>query len=332
MLPLFHPTTTVLVDDVPTFLESFKSAAPENQPIETFVSPERAIEHIRAKNEIARSDFARFVDVVHDTDRVVSENEPMQEVIARVSISRLNKKIEMPHRFDEVSVIICDYQMPSMKGTDFFEALGDIPQKRILLTGEADESVAVKAFNDGVIDKFLTKGRPGVVRELFGGIIGRYQRDYFRYQNSFASSIISLSESIFSHPGFDVLIQMLYQKYGFIEHYFVNFPDGALLIDEGPLRKRLVAFTDEDFDGILAVLRETPDVDPNFIKGIAERSIVPNESYGMAMMGDFTFWREMCQPAQIFEHAAGRMYYALFDVRDEIKYDNVRFFEDRMRT
>jgi hypothetical protein len=83
MLPLFHPTTTVLVDDVPTFLESFKSLAPENQPIETFVSPERAIEHIRAKNAIAKADNSRFVDVIHDTDRVITDNEPMQEVIAR---------------------------------------------------------------------------------------------------------------------------------------------------------------------------------------------------------------------------------------------------------
>jgi CheY-like chemotaxis protein len=160
----------------------------------------------------------------------------------------------MQHRFDEVSVIICDYQMPSMKGTDFFAALGDIPQKRILLTGEADESVAVKAFNDGVIDKFLTKGRSGVARELFGGIIARFQRDYFKYQNSFASSIVTLSDSIFSHPGFDALVQTLYQKYGFIEHYYINFPDGALLVDEGPLRKRLVAFTEVDYEGILAVL------------------------------------------------------------------------------
>jgi hypothetical protein len=35
----------------------------------------------------------------------------------------------------------------------------------------------------------------------------------------------------------------------------------------------------------------------------------------------------MCQPAQVFDHAAGRLYFALFDVRDEIKYDNVRFLK-----
>jgi len=330
MLPIFHPTTTILVDDVQSYLESLRQASPAEMPILPFLSPEKAIQHIRKENEITRAKFGEFLQISTDTDRVVVGNRVTQDQIMRLSISNLNRKIELPERFDEISVIICDYQMPSMKGTDFFEQLGDIPQKRILLTGEADETVAVKAFNDGIIDKFLTKGRPGIIQELFGHM-RRYQRDYFRHQYSFIKSAFGHGESLFSMPQFDKLVKEISEEQDFVEHYYVNFPDGALLIDDdGYRRKRLVALRDSDYEGIIELLGTTRDADPEFIRAMRDRSMVPNESYGRGAFGDFEFWREMCLPATKFEHPSGNLYYALWDVRDEIDLDNARFFTDRL--
>lgn len=330
MLPIFHPTTTVLVDDVQSYLESLRLASPPEMPILPFLSPEKAIQHIRKQNDISRESFGKFLKISTDTDRVYVDNVVQQDQILRLSISNLNRKLELPTRFDEVSVIICDYQMPSMKGTDFFEQLGDIPQKRILLTGEADETIAVQAFNDGIIDKFLTKGKPRVLQELFGHV-RRYQRDYFKHQYSFLRSAFSYNESLFTQPQFDKLTSALSEEFGFVEHYYVNFPDGALFFDDtGLVRKRLVALTEDDYDGILELLENTPDADPEFIKAIKQRSVVPNESYGRGALGDFTFWREMCMPAKKFEHPNGALYYALWDVRDEIDLDKTRFFIDSL--
>lgn len=330
MQPIFHPTTTVLVDDVQSFLESLRQASPPEMPILPFLSPEKALKHIREQNELARANFGKYLKISTDTDRVVVGNAVEQDQILRLSLSKLINKIEVPERFSEVSVIICDYQMPSMKGTDFFEQLGDVPQKRILLTGEADESIAVKAFNDGIIDKFLTKGKPGAVPELFGHI-RRYQRDYFKHQYSFLRSAFGSDESVFTLASFDRLTSWLSEKYDFVEHYYVNFPDGVLFFDDaGQARKRLVVLTEDDYDGILDVLEGTPGTDPEFIKAITQRSVVPNDSYGRGVLGDYTFWREMSLPAQKFEHPTGALYYALWDVRDEIDLDKARFFIDAL--
>lgn len=328
MLPIFHPTTTILVDDVQSYLESLRMASPPEMPILPFLSPEKALKHIREQNDIARANFGKYLKISTDTDRIVVGNAVEQDQILRLSLSKLIEKIQMPARFNELSVIICDYQMPSMTGTDFFEQLGDVPQKRILLTGEADETIAVKAFNDGIIDKFLTKGKPGAVQELFGHI-RRYQRDYFKHQYSFLRSAFSYNESLFTLPAFDRLTTMLCEKFGFVEQYYVNFPDGALFFDEtGQVRKRLVAFSEEDYDGILDVLDSTPGTDPEFKKAIEKREIVPNESYGRGGLGDYTFWREMSLPAQKFDHPNGALYYALWDIRDEIDLDTANFFTD----
>ena len=64
-------------------------------------------------------------------------------------------------RFGETSVVVVDFAMPQMNGEEFCRKLGQLKGnsvKIIMLTGEADEEMAVRLFNAGVIDKFLRKG------------------------------------------------------------------------------------------------------------------------------------------------------------------------------
>lgn len=327
MLPIFHPTTTILVDDVKSYLESVVLAAPVDLPFLTFDNPEEAIPHIVERNQVDQKRFAELVQVKGDTDTLVIENTPVQELIVRFYTSSLPKQVESLQRFNEISVIVADYAMPTMNGIEFFRKLGRIPQKRILLTGQADESIAVKAFNDGIIDQFITKGKPGVVRSLFD-LVRRYQKDYFRHQYSFLRNAYQTEkDSLFASHDFEDLIAHLYESEGFLEHYFVNFPDGALLIDEDGRRRRLVALSEGDMDATVAeaIGYNAPG---EFIDALKNREVVPNDSYGNGYTGDYTFWNEMVLPAKRFAGAAGTMYYALFDVRGEINLDKAKFFRD----
>ena len=43
------------------------------------------------------------------------------------------------------------------------------PGSRVLLTGQADEQVAVRAFNRGLIDQFIAKQTPDISRRLIDG-------------------------------------------------------------------------------------------------------------------------------------------------------------------
>ena len=58
-----------------------------------------------------------------------------------------------------VTVIISDYRMPGLSGTDLLKAVREQSPRtvRILLTGAADTKVVGKAIDDGIIYKFLTK-------------------------------------------------------------------------------------------------------------------------------------------------------------------------------
>ena len=58
------------------------------------------------------------------------------------------------------TVIITDYLLPGMNGIEFLEALGqkDIDIPVIMITGQGDENVAVRAMKLGAIDYLVKTG------------------------------------------------------------------------------------------------------------------------------------------------------------------------------
>lgn len=64
---------------------------------------------------------------------------------------------QQPERYNLTHLIAVDYAMPGLNGLDALLSLKDWPAWRVLLTGQADEALAIKAFNAKVIDQFISK-------------------------------------------------------------------------------------------------------------------------------------------------------------------------------
>jgi len=60
---------------------------------------------------------------------------------------------------DPVDLIVCDWHMPGMSGTEFLAKVAKEYPKiiRIMLTGQASLPVALSAINKGEVYRFLTK-------------------------------------------------------------------------------------------------------------------------------------------------------------------------------
>ncbi len=71
-----------------------------------------------------------------------------------------------PQRYALTNVLVVDYSMPAMTGLDVLKALPQWPAQRVLLTGQADESMAVKAFNQRLINQFIPKQHPQIGQYL----------------------------------------------------------------------------------------------------------------------------------------------------------------------
>lgn len=69
-------------------------------------------------------------------------------------------------RYALANVLVVDYSMPAMTGLDVLKVLPKWPAQRVLLTGQADESMAVKAFNQRLINQFVPKQHPHIGQHL----------------------------------------------------------------------------------------------------------------------------------------------------------------------
>lgn len=71
------------------------------------------------------------------------------------------------------SVLVSDYAMPAESGVSLCARHKYLGLRRILLTGIADESLAVTAFNEGAIDHFLLKQTSCLAKDLLESIEGQ---------------------------------------------------------------------------------------------------------------------------------------------------------------
>lgn len=167
--PYFHPTTVVLVDDDSHMLRSLilgldldmlpHRAFHDSQEGLDFINQDRYRE--KFVNRLTMSEEDAVVDSIYfDPRSVLSE-------------------LKSPDRFHQISVLIVDYEMPGMKGLELCEKIQNPFIKKILLTGVADENIAVEAFNQGVINRYIRKHDPEFLTLLQEAIL-KAQQQYFQ--------------------------------------------------------------------------------------------------------------------------------------------------------
>ena len=83
-----------------------------------------------------------------------------------------------------IEVILCDQQMPKMKGTEFFTIVKDLYPFaiRILFTGYLDLSDAIMSINEGQIFRYLTK--PWNLFELKSSVKEAFEKNTLIRENS----------------------------------------------------------------------------------------------------------------------------------------------------
>jgi len=216
-LPLWsHPTTWVVVDDEERFLASFKAYLPKNQPVVMFESP------LDALKRLTQSQIEAF-----SIEESLGDDE---DVVVHFSLDSICRFLLREDRFSQVSVVVSDYAMPDINGIELFEELRNPHIKRILLTGVADEKLAVAAFNDGLIDRFVLKGDPHAIEkvEAYSKLLERQrfiqlQGDVYKH--------VKACQALFDNEEFVKFIDTIIVRRKFVEHYFTTDPQGILFAD-----------------------------------------------------------------------------------------------------
>ena len=223
-----YPATVVLIDDNEKLLKNIQSVVLDEAPCLTFSNPGEAIDFIKQN----RQKFTRYDSVTY---YCIGDDE----------------------RFAEVSVAIVDYSMPSMNGLEVCEHLKGLGLKIVLLTGDADEAIAVEAFNNRLINRYIKKS----VENLHGTLlscINDLQYEWCLHKSIESLSVITNGDDAglgkcFGDEELKPFFTKMLGKYEIAEHYYISAPANLLLLDKGGKPYFLTIKSEDEFEDLIAI-------------------------------------------------------------------------------
>ena len=158
----FFPTEVLLVDDDQTFLDTLAYTL-ESKGIKTstFINPNDALQAVKQQDTL---DLTKL----YSTSVDVADNSSVYET--KTDLSGIAKYAFNKNGTRPVSVIVSDYHMLPINGLTFLSQVHSPDIKKILLTAVASDDTAVRAFNDGTIDTFISKSEQHLADKIFAAI------------------------------------------------------------------------------------------------------------------------------------------------------------------
>jgi CheY-like chemotaxis protein len=225
-MPLcMFPTKVLLVDDDILSLKRLHSGLDDTRfTYQTFNDPHKALKFLNDDQKI--DSFVNRLIYQPDEDR-------WQHAKIDVNIYDLMKEIYNPSRFETVSTVVVDFAMPGMNGLEFCEKIKDPAVQKLLLTGEADEHLAVQAFNKGLIHQYIKKQDPIVLKVLNQALFDAQQSYFSKVSHlMFEVATFRSKPTCLRDPIFIKFFEKLLQEKNIIEYYLFEITGNFLLLDE----------------------------------------------------------------------------------------------------
>lgn len=323
----YFPTTAVFIDDSRDFLLNFVLQLDEGLAYKIFDSPLTALDKIHQQR--CELDLLSQRCLSEYTE---AKNCPLTNQTINLDLATIHAEIYNPNRFAEISVVVVDYAMPEMDGLSFCRRLGDTNIRKILLTGQADEHLAIAAFNEGLIHRYIKKSDPNAA-ELITKSIYELQEQYFQTMSSVVLRMLSVtSPGCLQDRKFAEFFSQLRQEKGILEYYLADNSGSFLMLDEDARVSFLIVKNQEDmrlhFD-----MAFDHGASSEVLDQLASGEKIPCFWPSTMPRGDWNNWADCLIKAQQFQ-STETYYYAfvqgpvLFDVRQEKILSYHRYMEE----
>ncbi|CAB3787600.1 response regulator [Paraburkholderia fynbosensis] len=289
--PFYFPTTVTFVDDSPTFLSNLCLQLDPQLAFRLFSSPGEALDFVNSRPRPGPLDEPIFAPFRDRTDEDVAH-----QVIA-LSVNTVRKQVHNAQRFLATSVVVIDYDMPGMNGLEFCRRMTDPAVRKIMLTGKADEHIAVQSFNEGIIHRFISKQDAAAVPAL-NRAVRDLQNAYFDDVCQSILDTLAVSEYAFLRDqALAARVAEISDSLGIVEHYLSYCPGGLLMLDSAGKSYLLIVHSDETLRGLREIAIEQ-DAPAEFLKELDSRRSLP---YFWQTDGhyptDCTAWEPYMHPA-----------------------------------
>lgn len=247
--PYYYPTTVVIVDDNKDFLINFSLLLNEDVAFKLYTSPINALQNLNRDDVPMLISSQCLASFRGNSDATILDN------IVSVDVSKIKSVAGNKNRFSENSIIIVDYDMPDMNGLQLCQMLNK-NIKKIMVSGVADEKVAVDAFNRGIIDKFILKNDEQSIFKI-NHFIYEFQNKYIRDKTQILKNTLNVKAYGFlNDPAFINYFFDLLKRLEVAEYYLVNNPSGFLLFTHDGEAKRLLIMDDDEITSHVEVIAD----------------------------------------------------------------------------
>ncbi|WP_010302113.1 response regulator [Candidatus Odyssella thessalonicensis] len=322
LLCCYFPTKVVFIDDNPLFLQPLIQILDHKiASYDFFDNPYKALEFINRGKGI---------------DFLPSAFPDRKQRNEEIYLSIFN-----PERYEEVSTVIVDYDMPGMKGLEFCEKLENPYIRKVLNTGVADERLAIEAFNKGLIDGYIRKQDPNQA-STFRDFIIKSQLKYFKALTDVSLEILIKKDIIYDDhrdsplydSAFIKYFNELIEKNNISEYYFNQSMGGFVFLTAQGKVSALYSLSNEIFDDVQSgyIVTLEQEISKNkrissLIKDLEEnRKTLCFPFHGNNQHPDANNWEEYAYPIHVVQ-GKNTYYLAYVSEVDYINSSEVSSFE-----
>ena len=216
-----RPAGVVFLDDDPDYLEMLADVMPADWYVRLFLRPVECIALLMQEPTFWEADAWRQQEIVN----LWREGAPLISQILQYW------REDGSLRFGLTQVCVVDYSMPAMSGLRVLSELTGWSGSRILLTGRADEQLAVSAFNRGLIDQFVPKQTPELRLRLTDAISSLLLVPNARHEQIWRATLTREQHALLCTPAISDTLEQLVVKHGWREHVVIGAPFGVLALD-----------------------------------------------------------------------------------------------------
>ncbi len=161
-----------------------------------------------------------------------------------------------PQRFDTTTVLLADYAMPVEDGVSVCHRHGVLGLQRVLLTGIADDTRAIAAFNARSIEMFIPKKTPALLTALRDAMQAQMCESACRRGAVLGQALTASMRSLLHERQAAKALHELLTELGVIEFMVLGAPQGLVAVTEKGMALWIQLEDEASLPGLLEGLAE----------------------------------------------------------------------------
>ena len=310
------PTNVVLIDDDQ---QSFKVVLPNLEDMKStyqfYDSPESGLNFVNRQYKLNKFSQELITQPVE---------EDWQHTRLDVNIYDLMQEVYNPHRFDQVSTVVVDFDMPGINGLEVCEKIKDPGIQKILLTGAADTSVAVEAFNKKIIHRYIQKQNPNVY-QILNQSIKDAQRAYFTQtsQLMYQAATFEPQCTYLLDPVFISFFENLLKEKRIVEYYLFEITGSFLMIDAASKAYGLFTYNKEQMEMWEDAAQSKEVSNPLYSEIKNLQTMICFHDRNRIELPEAPEWRKYAYPVTKLEGGNQTYYYAFAENMLDLEWDRI---------